>query len=51
MLRILQARFGEIDDRLASRVRASDSAILDRMLERALTATRPDDVLDAADPA
>jgi predicted transposase/invertase (TIGR01784 family) len=51
VLHVLQARFGEIDDRIAARVRASDSAILDHMLERALTATRPDDVLDAADPA
>ena len=49
VLRILQGRFGEIDDRIAAQIRSADVTVLDAMLDRALTAKRPEDVLEAFD--
>lgn len=47
VLRILRQRFGEPDPDLAARVRTADLATLECMLDRALTVSRPADILDA----
>ena len=50
VLRILRGRFGEVDARLATQVRAANVDALDVMLDRALTAGHPEDVLDTSAP-
>jgi len=45
VLRILRVRFGEVDETLERRIRRTEAPALDALLDRALAADRPEDIL------